>query len=157
MKNYFKRIKDILTYYDYEPLLFFLSIASVISHAQIWFSDFSHEVGYVKYFDLIWFNPNEFMEWLFLFDTLVGISIIGFLHNQRILLKLVAIKSIIILYINIPELWYIIKTILGKEELSFLQYFTLMHDVDGFYVWSFVWIWILIQMKKKQLYQRLKL
>ena len=156
MKGYFKRIKDILTYYDYEPLLFFLSIASVISHIQTWFSDFSHEEGYVKYFDLIWFNPNKFIEWFFVFDTIVGILIVGFLHNQKMLLRLVAIKSILVLYINIPELWYIIRTIIGKEELSFLQYFTLMRDPEEFYVWSFVWIWILIQMKKKELYQKIR-
>ena len=156
MKGYFKRIKSILTYYDYEPLLFFLSIASVLSHIQIWFSDFSYEEGYVKYFNLIWFNPNSFSEWLFLFDTIVGISIVAFLYNQKMLLKLVTIKSILILYIQIPEIWYVIKTIIGKAELSFLEYFTLLADVDGFYIWSFVWIWILIQMKKKQLYQKIK-
>ena len=156
MKGYFKRIKDILTYYDYEPLLFFLSIASVISHIQTWFSDFSHEEGYVKYFDLIWFNPNKFIEWFFVFDTIIAISIVGFLHNQKMLLRLVAIKSILVLYINIPELWYIIRTIIGKEELSFLQYFTLMRAPEEFYVWSFVWIWILIQMKKKELYQKIR-
>ena len=156
MRSYFKRIKDILTYYDYEPLLFFLSIASVISHIQTWFSDFSHEEGYVKYFDLIWFNPNKFIEWFFVFDTIVGILIVGFLHNQKMLLRLVAIKSILVLYINIPELWYIIRTIIGKEELSFLQYFTLMRAPEEFYVWSFVWIWILIQMKKKELYQKIR-
>ena len=156
MKSYFKRIKGILTYYDYEPLLFFLSTASVITYIQIWFSDFSHEEGYVKYFDLIWFNPNKFMEWFFVFDTIVSILIVGFLHNQKMLLRLVAIKSILVLYINIPELWYIIRTIIGKEELSFLQYFTLMRDPEEFYVWSFVWIWILIQMKKKELYQKIR-
>ena len=156
MRAYFKRIKDILTYYDYEPLLFFLSIASVITYIQIWFSDFSHEEGYVKYFDLIWFNPNKFMEWFFVFDTIVSILIVGFLHSQKMLLRLVAIKSILVLYINIPELWYIIRTIIGKEELSFLQYFTLMRDPEEFYVWSFVWIWILIQMKKKELYQKIR-
>ena len=156
MKSYFKRIKGILTYYDYEPLLFFLSTASVITYIQIWFSDFSHEEGYVKYFDLIWFNPNKFMEWFFVFDTIVSILIVGFLHSQKMLLRLVAIKSILVLYINIPELWYIIRTIIGKEELSFLQYFTLMRDPEEFYVWSFVWIWILIQMKKKELYQKIR-
>jgi hypothetical protein len=156
MKGYFKRIKDILTYYDYEPLLFFLSIASVITHLQTWFGDFSHIEGTVKYFDLIWFNPNSFNEWFYVFDTIVAISIVGFLHNQKMLIKLLTIKSILILYTNIPELWYIFKTILGKEELSFLQYFTLTHGVAEFYVWSFVWIWILIQMKKKELYQKIR-
>lgn len=156
MKRYFKRIKDILTYYDYETLLFFLSIASVISYIQIWFKDFSQNEGYVKYFDLIWFNPNKFIEWFFVFDTIIAISIVGFLHNQKMLLKLVAIKSILVLYINIPELWYIIRTIFGKADLSFLQYFSTMHDPAGFYIWSFVWIWILIQMKKKELYQKIR-
>jgi len=112
--------------------------------------------GTIKYFDLIWFNPNSFNEWFYVFDTIVAISIVGFLHNQKMLIKLLAIKSILILYTNIPELWYIIKTILGKEELSFLQYFTLTNNVAGFYVWSFVWIWILVQMKKKELYQKIR-
>jgi len=53
-------------------------------------------------------------------------------------------------------LWYIFKTIIGKEELSFLQYFTLTYGVAEFYVWSFVWIWILAQMKKKELYQKIR-
>jgi len=153
MRKYFKRIKDILTYYDYQPMLFFLAVYDILSQLNVWMHNpgmGDEESNYTKYFDLFYFGGGILTEWIYLVYTLLSVFIILFLHKENVLVKLLIPKVIIGLLFIIDDFIYFGKTIFGLVELSFTEYYSLV--MIGELWWPIVWGWVLFQMMKKRLY-----
>jgi hypothetical protein len=147
MLRYFKRIKDILTYYDYQPMLFFLALYDVIWNIQSYLQETS---GSELYFGIFYFDKSNFYEWQYFVYTILSFLIIIFLHNEKILTRLIIPKVIICLHILFGEIVYYIQIFTGNAELTFIEYFSLI--IFASFYWPMVWIWILFQLLKKRLY-----
>jgi len=156
MRSYFKRIKDILTYYDYEPLIFFVALFDIVHLSSTLFYKSEYSEWCNTFQEFILSEYTRFYTWMPLLYWLSAILIIVFINNPKWL-------SRIIIFHVLQDLVYIIDQ--GGDILitSFLDpkwaldnYWYLIDFVRQLF-WAFAWIWILFQMKKKELYQRLGL
>ena len=138
MKNYFKKIKETLVYFDFQPLLFFWVTSDILNNQVLWTTlDYWTKVG----------QPNTY--WLY-FAYLVGsVGMLIFLHNKKWLARFITYYLIIYLFSTIRYL----VNIFGVGDESF----TIM-DIKNILVtcwYASMWIWILFKVKKEILHKSL--
>ena len=149
MKGYFKRIKDILTYYDYEPLIFFVALYDFIDLSRVLLGVDGENCNFFQTFD-VW----RFYDWMPLLYWLGSILILATLNNKKWLTPLITFHAIQSLVYLVDA--YILDRAGIFEDWGWWSYQWVL-DLTQQLFWGIAWIWILFQMKKKQLYQRLGL
>ena len=149
MKSYFKRIKDILTYYDYEPLIFFVALFDFVNLTNYFITPDEWNCNFFQNFDI-----SSYIDWMVLLYWLTAFLIIFSLNNWKLLVWL-------IIFHVIQDTVYIISNVtwLVSDMVDDPQWHHLRWGVDLFYqlFWALAWFWILFQIKKKELYQKLGL
>lgn len=151
MRSYFKRIKDILTYYDYEPLIFFVALFDIIWVGQ---SIFRHDEWNCNSFQT--FSGTNYLSWMVMVYWVCAILIVLCINRPKWLSGLIIIHTIQSLIYSTENTWYLLESTpnLFEEGLYYASFYL---DLLRQLFWMYVWVWILFQMKKKELYQRLRM
>ena len=152
MRSYFKRIKDILTYYDYEPLILFVALYDII---MVGASIFGKDEWGCNAFQT--FDVYSFLNWMFMIYWFGAILIILCINSPKWLTRFITIHTIQALIYSTDygsELLYNLITDFNDVVLYYLSFYL---DLLRQLFWMYIWIWILFQMKKKELYQRLRM
>ena len=140
MKNYFKKIKETLVYFDFQPLLFFRVTSDILNNQVLWTTlDYWTKVG----------QPNTY--WLYFAYLTMSVSMMISLHNTTWLARFVTGYLILNLFSTIRYLVNIYATI-DTEPITL---------VDGKNIlitlwYSFMWTWILLKLKLEILHKSLK-
>jgi hypothetical protein len=136
-KSYFKNIKNILIYFDYQTLLFWWCISDCLNNQVLW-TNYSYwlELG----------QPNTY--WLYfvylLFSSLIVIS----LNNLNWLVKFVGCYLILYLFSTVR---YVVDIVVQDD-------FQLVKDFRALLItgWYFsMWLWIYFKLKKEKLHKSL--
>jgi hypothetical protein len=151
MLRYFKRIKDILTYYDYEPLIFFVALFDIIWVGSSIFSTDEWNCNSFQTFDV-----TDFLSWMVMIYWFGSILIILCINNPKWLTRLIILHTIQSIVYAIDNTWFLFTFLTDFIENGF-SYISFHLDLLRQLFWMYVWVWILFQMKKKELYQRLGL
>ena len=153
MISYFKRLKDILTYYDYEPLIFFVALYDFIDLSAVLLGLDEWNCNLFQTFD-VW----RFYDWMPLLYWLGSILILITLTNKK---WFVPLTGPLITFHAIQSLVYLVDAFIldrgGIYETWGWWAYQWMFDLTSQLFWGIAWIWILFQMKKKELYQNLGL
>ena len=140
MKNYFKKIKETLVYFDFQPLLFFWVTSDILNNQVLWTTlDYWTKVG----------QPNTY--WLYFAYLTMSVSMMISIHNTTWLARFVTGYLILNLFSTIRYLVNIYATI-DTEPITL---------VDGKNIlitlwYSFMWTWILLKLKLEVLHKSLK-
>ena len=140
MKNYFKKIKETLIYFDFQPLLFFWITSDILNNQVLWTTlDYWTKVG----------QPNTY--WLYFAYLTMSVSMMISLHNTTWLARFVTGYLVLNLFSTIRYLVNIYATI-DTEPITL---------VDGKNIlitlwYSFMWTWILLKLKLEILHKSLK-
>ena len=140
MKNYFKKIKETLVYFDFQPLLFFWVTSDILNNQVLWTTlDYWTKVG----------QPNTY--WLYFAYLTMSVSMMISLHNTTWLARFVTGYLVLNLFSTIRYLVNIYATI-DTEPITL---------VDGKNIlitlwYSFMWTWILLKLKLEILHKSLK-
>lgn len=140
MKNYFKKIKETLVYFDFQPLLFFWVTSDILNNQVLWTTlDYWTKVG----------QPNTY--WLYFAYLTMSVSMMISIHNTTWLARFVTGYLILNLFSTIRYLVNIYATI-DTEPITL---------VDGKNIlitlwYSFMWTWILLKLKLEILHKSLK-
>lgn len=153
MMGYFKRIKDILTYYDYEPLIFFVALYDFFD-VGVLILGFDEYGGGSNFFQT--FNPLSFGAWDLLLYWIGAILILLTLNNKKWLERIITIHAIqaTIYFVN---MYILDKGDVFKDFFNDWQSYQWIMDLTAQLFWGIAWIWILFQMKKKELYRKIGL
>ena len=74
MKSYFKKIKDTLLYFDFEPLLFMWVASDILNNQVLWTTlSYWKELG------------QPYTYWLYFAYLIGSVSMLIFLHNKKLL------------------------------------------------------------------------
>ena len=149
MRSYFKRIKDILTYYDYEPLIFFVALYDFIDLSAILLGTDEWNCNFFQAYD-VW----RFYDWMPFLYWLGSILILLTLNNKKLLTPIITFHAIQSLVYLVDA--FILDNAGIYDSWRWWSYQWLL-DMTSQLFWGFAWIWILFQMKKKELYQRLRM
>ena len=140
MKNYFKKIKETLVYFDFQPLLFFWVTSDILNNQVLWTTlDYWTKVG----------QPNTY--WLYFAYLTMSVSMMISIHNTTWLARFVTGYLVLNLFSTIRYLVNIYATI-DTEPITL---------VDGKNIlitlwYSFMWTWILLKLKLEVLHKSLK-
>lgn len=140
MKNYFKKIKETLVYFDFQPLLFFWVTSDILNNQVLWTTlDYWTKVG----------QPNTY--WLYFAYLTFSVGMLITIHNTRWIARFVTGYLILNLFSTIRYLVNIYATI-DTEPITL---------VDGKNIlitlwYSFMWTWILLKLKLEVLHKSLK-
>jgi len=140
MKNYFKKIKETLVYFDFQPLLFFWVTSDILNNQVLWTTlDYWTKVG----------QPNTY--WLYFAYLTMSVSMMISIHNTTWLARFVTGYLVLNLFSTIRYLVNIYATI-DTEPITL---------VDGKNIlitlwYSFMWTWILLKLKLEILHKSLK-
>jgi len=149
LKSYFKRIKDILTYHDYEPLIFFVALYDFIDLSNSLITLDSWNCNTFQTFDV-----GRFYDWMPFLYWLTAILILLFINNRKLLVWLIIFHVIQDTIYIVDNISWLILDILENPQVYHFRWFV---DFADQLFWGLAWYWILFQMKKKELYQRLGL
>jgi len=138
IKKYLQKIKEVLIYFDFEPLLFMWVASDILNNMVLWTTlDYWTELG----------QPNTY--WLY-FTYLVGsLGMLVFLHNKKWLARFVSFYLIIYLFSTIR---YLVNIFSGEGEA-----FTII-DAKNIIItcwYASMWVWILFKVKKEILHKTL--
>tara|TARA_R110002012_G_scaffold69650_2_gene180155 strand:+ start:278 stop:706 length:429 start_codon:yes stop_codon:yes gene_type:complete len=136
LNNYFKKIKDILLYYDYQPLLLFWITSDVFNNMVLW-TNYSYwlELG----------QPNTYF--LYLTYLIISLGILLSLHNLRRLILFISCYLIVYIYSTVRYLLDIYNAV----DIDFG-----IMDFKNIFItaWYFsMWAWILFKLKKENLHR----
>lgn len=151
MRSYFKRIKDILTYYDYEPLIFFVALYDFFDLSTLLLGLDGENCNFFEIFDV-----GRFYDWMPLLYWLGAILILVTLNNKKWLTPIITFHAIqsIIYFI---DLYILDRGGIFEDWFNDSQSYQWLLDLTTQLFWGFAWIWILFQMKKKELYRKMGL
>ena len=149
--GYFKRIKDILTYYDYEPLIFFVALYDIVWVGQ---SIFRLDEWNCNTFQT--FNITSYLNWQVMVYWFGAILIVFCINNPKWLTRIIILHTIQSIVYAMENTWFLFSFFSDFLENG-LYYAEFYFDLLRQLFWMYVWPWILFQMKKKELYQRLGL
>jgi len=135
--NYFKRIKDILIYFDFQPLLFFWVLSDVFNNMVLWST---HS---------IWVEQGQGNTYfLYLSYLILSLLMLLFIHNYKRLSIIVNLYLILYLFSTIRYLVNI-DWLVGLEVIDYKNIFIT--------IWySMMWIWIAFKIKNENLHKQLK-
>jgi hypothetical protein len=137
--KYFKKIKETLLYFDFQPLLFFWVVSDFLNNQVLWTN--------LSYWESVG-QPNTY--WLY-FSYLIGsIGMIISINNIKWLARFVSYYLVLYLFSTIR---YLVNIFVGDSET-----FTII-DVKNIIItcwYAFMWCWILFKLKKEILHKALK-
>jgi len=136
MKEYFKKIKDTLIYFDFEPLLFMWVASDILNNMVLWTTySYWDELG----------QPNTY--WLY-FTYLIGsVGMLIFLNNKKWLARFISFYLVVYLFSTIR---YLVNIFGGDGEP-----FTIMDGKNILITcwYASMWVWILFKVKKEILHK----
>jgi len=135
IRNYFKKIKETLLYYDFQPLLFFWVVSDFLNNQVLW-TKFS-------YWDALG-QPNTY--WLYMAYLFGSIGMILSIHDIKWLSRFIGYYLILYLFSTIRYLISIYTT-LDTEPFTIVDFKNV--SITSWY--AFMWIWILFKLKKEML------
>ena len=135
---YFKKIKDILLYFDFQPLLFFWVTSDILNNMVLWTT-----LSYWKELD------QEYTYWLYLAHLIASVGIILTIHNIKWASKFVLLHLTIVLYSTIKYLVDIFTP--GSDPYTFQDTKNII--ITFWYV--FLWTWIYFKLKLEMLHKTL--
>lgn len=138
IKKYLQKIKEVLIYFDFEPLLFMWVASDILNNMVLWTTlSYWEELG----------QPNTY--WLY-FTYLIGsLGMLVFLHNKKWLARFISFYLTIYLFSTIR---YLVNIFSGEGEA-----FTVI-DAKNILItcwYASMWIWILFKVKKEILHKTL--
>ncbi len=138
MKSYFRKIKDTLLYFDFEPLLFMWVASDILNNQVLWTTlSYWKEVG------------QPYTYWLYFAYLIGSVSMLIFLHNKKLLSIFITYYLILYLFSTIR---YLVDIFGGNGEP-----FSLI-DIKNILItcwYASMWIWILFKVKKELLHNSL--
>ena len=135
--NYFKRIKDILIYFDFQPLLFFWVLSDVFNNMVLWST---HS---------IWVEQGQGNTYyLYLSYLILSLSMLVFIHNYKRLSIIVNLYLILYLFSTIRYLVNI-DWLVGLEVIDYKNIFITLW-------YSSMWVWIAFKIKNENLHKELR-
>lgn len=138
LANYFKKIKETLLYFDFQPLLFFWVVSDLLNNQVLWTS--------LSYWEAA---GQPYTYWLYLSYFIGSLGMVLSIHNIKWLTRFV--NYYLILYV-FSTVRYLVNIFAGEGEP-----FTIL-DVKNIIVtcwYAFMWCWILFKLKKEILHKAL--
>ena len=138
IKKYFQKIKEVLVYFDFEPLLFMWVASDILNNMVLWTS-----LDYWEKLD----QPNTY--WLYMAYLIGSVGMLVFLHNKKWLARFISFYLTIYLFSTIR---YLVNIFGGDGEA-----FTVI-DAKNILItcwYATMWIWILVKVKKEILHKTL--
>jgi hypothetical protein len=138
IKKYFQKIKEVLVYFDFEPLLFMWVASDILNNMVLWTS-----LDYWEKLD----QPNTY--WLYMAYLIGSVGMLVFLHNKKWLARFISFYLTIYLFSTIR---YLVNIFGGDGEV-----FTVI-DAKNILItcwYATMWIWILVKVKKEILHKTL--
>ena len=138
IKKYFQKIKGVLVYFDFEPLLFMWVASDILNNMVLWTS-----LDYWEKLD----QPNTY--WLYMAYLIGSVGMLVFLHNKKWLARFISFYLTIYLFSTIRYL----VNIFGGDGEVFTE-----NDEKNILItcwYATMWIWILVKVKKEILHKTL--
>ena len=135
--KYIQNIKNILVYYDVQPLLLWWCVSDVFNNQVLWTTyDYWLELG----------QPNTY--WLYMTYLVLSLTIVINLNNLKFLIKSIGLYLILYLFSTIRYL----VSIYTEDEVF------LLIDFKNIFItlwYSSMWLWIYFKLKKEKLHKSL--
>lgn len=135
MREYIRNITNVLNFYDFQPLLFFWILSDLFNNQVLW-TDYEYwsQLG----------QPNTY--WLYMCYFITSLSIIAFLNNLKVLIRCVSVYLLLYLFSTVR---YVLSIYTENEGF-------VIEDFKSLFItsWYFtMWVWILIKLKKENLFK----
>lgn len=137
IKKYINNIKNILVYYDVQPLLLWWCVSDVFNNQALW-------TNYNYWLDLG--QPNTY--WLYMTYLVLSLSIVLNLNNLSYLIKSIGLYLILYLFSTIRYLVSIYTEDNGFLLIDFKNIFITMW-------YASMWLWIYFKLKQEKLHKSL--
>ena len=138
--GYFKKIKEVLLYFDFQPLLFFWVISDMLNNQVLWTTlDYWTEAG------------QPYTYWLYFAYLIGSIGMIVFLYNTKWLSVFVGYHLILTLFATIRYIVDIYQT-MYTEPLTLID----IKNLSLTCWYAFMWSWILFKLKRELLINTVK-
>ena len=135
--KYIQNIKNILVYYDVQPLLLWWCVSDVFNNQVLWTTyDYWLELG----------QPNTY--WLYMAYLVLSLTIVINLNNLKFLIKSIGLYLILYLFSTIRYLVSIYTEDEGFLLIDFKNIFITLW-------YSSMWLWIYFKLKKEKLHKSL--
>jgi hypothetical protein len=135
--KYIQNIKNILVYYDVQPLLLWWCVSDVFNNQVLWTTyDYWLELG----------QPNTY--WLYMAYLVLSLTIVINLNNLKFLIKSIGLYLILYLFSTIRYLVSIYTEDEGFLLIDFKNIFITMW-------YSSMWLWIYFKLKQEKLHKSL--
>ena len=135
--KYIQNIKNILVYYDVQPLLLWWCVSDVFNNQVLWTTyDYWLELG----------QPNTY--WLYMTYLVLSLTIVINLNNLKFLIKCIGLYLILYLFSTIRYLVSIYTEDEGFLLIDFKNIFITLW-------YSSMWLWIYFKLKKEKLHKSL--
>jgi len=135
--KYIQNIKNILIYYDVQPLLLWWCVSDVFNNQVLWTTyDYWLELG----------QPNTY--WLYMTYLVLSLTIVINLNNLKFLIKSIGLYLILYLFSTIRYLVSIYTEDEGFLLIDFKNIFITMW-------YSSMWLWIYFKLKQEKLHKSL--
>ena len=138
IKKYLQKIKDILIYFDFEPLLFMWVASDILNNMVLWTN--------LSYWETA---DQPYTYWLYLAYLVGSVGMMVFLHNKKWLARFITYYLIIYLFSTIRYL----VNIFGVDSEQFA-----LIDAKNIIItcwYAAMWVWILFKVKKEILHKTL--
>jgi len=139
ISNYFKKIREKLLYFDFQPLLLFWVISDFLNNQVLW-TNLSYWEGVGQ--------PNTY--WLYMFYLIGSVGMIIAIHDIKWLSRFVSYYLMLYLFSTIRYLLNVYLNI-NEEPLTIVDLKNIL--VTCWY--AFMWCWILFKLKKEILHKTL--
>tara|TARA_R100000935_G_C2736578_1_gene124156 strand:+ start:233 stop:649 length:417 start_codon:yes stop_codon:yes gene_type:complete len=134
--KYFNNIKNILTYYDHQPLLFWWCVSDVFNNQVLWKSyDYFLELG----------QPNTY--WLYMVYLICSLGIVISLNNLNLLIKMITLYLSLYLFSTVR---YVINIFSDMGEAFSTEDFRALFITTWYFS---MWVWILLKLKTEKLHK----
>jgi hypothetical protein len=135
--KYIQNIKNILVYYDVQPLLLWWCVSDIFNNQVLWTTyDYWLELG----------QPNTY--WLYMTYLVLSLTIVINLNNLKFLIKSIGLYLILYLFSTIRYLVSIYTEDEGFLLIDFKNIFITLW-------YSSMWLWIYFKLKKEKLHKSL--
>ena len=135
--KYIQNIKNILVYYDVQPLLLWWCVSDIFNNQVLWTTyDYWLELG----------QPNTY--WLYMTYLVLSLTIVINLNNLKFLIKSIGLYLILYLFSTIRYLVSIYTEDEGFLLIDFKNIFITMW-------YSSMWLWIYFKLKQEKLHKSL--
>lgn len=137
IKKYLQKIKDILIYFDFEPLLFMWVASDILNNMVLWTT-----LDYWEGLD----QPNTY--WLYLTYLISSVGMMVFLHNKKWLARFISFYLTVYLFSTIR---YLVNIFGDGQDFTIIDTKNIL--ITCWY--AAMWVWILFKVKKEILHKTL--